>query len=491
MIIKNTVYNLLGLGLPLLVAVVSMPVLIHSLGDARFGVLTLIWAVVSYFGLFDLGLGRALTQQLSVLIAAERDEEIAPMVFTSLLMMTGLGLLASALLWFGAELGARSISHASDSAEIIGSIRVMAIAMPFIVLTTGFRGILEAKSAFGIINLIRLPMGLFTFLGPLAIVLWYKNDLVAVTAVLTLGRVIACLVHAYFAARCLPGMLNARHFNASFMKPLLVSGGWMTVTNIISPLMSYLDRFLISTTISAAAVAYYVTPNEMITKIWIIPGALTAVLFPAFSSQIGSGRSHELMDLYRRSVLYLLLAITPMTLIIAFASKEILTLWVGAAFAEQSSSVLRIFSYGVLISSITQIPFSLLQGAGKAALTAKVHVVEFPVYCLLLWLSCSYYGLEGAALVWLLRICADGWIMFYFSFDILEIRFTEVFGKKFIALMTLITLSFASTLIPLTGLKIWQFSTCLAIIAAYMWFSFLSENERLLSKRKVYAIFGK
>lgn len=491
MIIKNTVYNLLGLGLPLLVAVASMPVLIHSLGDARFGVLTLIWAVVSYFGLFDLGLGRALTQQLSVLIAEERHADIAPMVFTSLLMMTGLGLLASALLWFGAEFGAHSISQAGDNGEIVGSIRVMAIAMPFIVLTTGLRGILEAKSAFGVINLIRLPMGIFTFLGPLAIVLWYKNDLIAVTAMLTAGRIIACLVHGYFAARSLPGMLSSKHFNAGFMKPLLVSGGWMTVTNIISPLMSYLDRFLISATISAAAVAYYVTPNEMITKIWIIPGALTAVLFPAFSSQIGGGRDHELVELYRRSVLYLLLAITPLTLIIAFASQDILTLWVGAAFSEQSTSLLRIFSYGVLISSITQIPFSLLQGAGKADLTAKVHVVEFPLYCLLLWLGCSYYGLEGAALVWLLRICADAWLMFYFSFNILEIKFKQVLGGKFIVLMALITLSFLISLNPLATFKAWQFAACFAIIAAYTWFNFLSGVERLFFKRKVYAIFGK
>ena len=62
-VLRHTFYNLLGLGLPLLAAVVTIPVLVSELGDARFGLLTLIWAVVSYFGLFDLGLGRALTLQ--------------------------------------------------------------------------------------------------------------------------------------------------------------------------------------------------------------------------------------------------------------------------------------------------------------------------------------------------------------------------------------------------------------------------------------------
>ena len=60
-LLRHTAFNLIGLGAPLLVAVGTIPVLIHALGPARFGLLTLIWAVVSYFGLFDLGLGRALT----------------------------------------------------------------------------------------------------------------------------------------------------------------------------------------------------------------------------------------------------------------------------------------------------------------------------------------------------------------------------------------------------------------------------------------------
>ena len=120
MLIRNTLYNLLGLGLPLLVAIGSMPVLIQSLGDARFGVLTLIWAVVSYFGLFDLGLGRALTQQLSVLIAEKREHDIPPLVYTSLFLLTGLGVSAGVLMWWGAAWGVQRISYSGDINEIVG-----------------------------------------------------------------------------------------------------------------------------------------------------------------------------------------------------------------------------------------------------------------------------------------------------------------------------------------------------------------------------------
>ncbi len=53
---RDTLYNFVGLASPLLVAFYTIPRLIHGLGDARWGLLTLIWAVVSYFGLFALWL---------------------------------------------------------------------------------------------------------------------------------------------------------------------------------------------------------------------------------------------------------------------------------------------------------------------------------------------------------------------------------------------------------------------------------------------------
>lgn len=59
---RNTVWNLIGNGAPMIVAVFSIPILIHALGKDRFGVLALAWALIGYASLFDMGLGRALTQ---------------------------------------------------------------------------------------------------------------------------------------------------------------------------------------------------------------------------------------------------------------------------------------------------------------------------------------------------------------------------------------------------------------------------------------------
>src|SRR6202030_3302179 len=81
---RNTVWNLIGNGAPLIVAVFSIPILIHGLGKDRFGVLTLAWALIGYASLFDIGLGRALTQLAARKLGAGEEREVPTLVWTSL-----------------------------------------------------------------------------------------------------------------------------------------------------------------------------------------------------------------------------------------------------------------------------------------------------------------------------------------------------------------------------------------------------------------------
>ena len=55
--------------------------------------------------------------------------------------------------------------HVSDRSDAVSALRLMALALPFVLLTSGARGILEARFAFGLLNAIRIPLGLVTFLG--------------------------------------------------------------------------------------------------------------------------------------------------------------------------------------------------------------------------------------------------------------------------------------------------------------------------------------
>ena len=57
---RNAFRNLVGQGLPLLVAIAAIPTVLEGLGPDRFGVLAIAWVVLGYFS--ELGFGRSTTR---------------------------------------------------------------------------------------------------------------------------------------------------------------------------------------------------------------------------------------------------------------------------------------------------------------------------------------------------------------------------------------------------------------------------------------------
>lgn len=470
---RHTIFNLLGLGLPLLFALVTIPALVQALGHERFGLLTLIWAITSYFGLLDLGLGRALTQQLAVVLDQKRDIDVGPLCASALMCMALVGVLGGALMIMLAPWGVGLIKQLPDPQEAVQATLIMGLATPFIVLTAGLRGMLEACHAFEALNYIRLPMGLWTFAGPWFVVEVWGPDLVWITLVLAVGRALAAIVHGWVAWRRLPQMRGRLEVQRRWLKPLLRSGGWLTLSNVVSPLMGYADRFVIGVAVSAAAVAYYATPQEIVTKLWIVPGALTAVLFPAFAAQVvkQDGSSWQLYD---RAVAALFVVLLPICAGLALFAGELLQAWLGPAFARESTLILQIFALGILINCLAHVPLTWLHGAGHFRAPALLHCIELPLFLMALWGLCRHGGLLGAALAWLLRISADAALLFWLVRRERRAQIPDPARPARIWPLAVGSLAFAGLAWP--GL-LWRGAWLLGVLAAVATMAFLLRAE--------------
>jgi O-antigen/teichoic acid export membrane protein len=88
-------------------------------------------------------------------------------------------------------------------------------------------------------------------------------------------------------------------------------------------------------------------------------------------------------------------------------APELLAAWLGPRFAGPSSAPLRWLMAGVLMNGIAHIPFAFIQGAGRSDWTAKLHLVEAPLYAVALVVSARRFGLSGVAVVWSLRTTLD------------------------------------------------------------------------------------
>ena len=474
---RNVLWNLLGTGAPLLVAIVAIPILIDGLGTARFGVLTLAWMVVGYFSLFDLGLGRALTKLVAEKLGKGLDDEIPALIWTAISLMTVLGVLGAVVVaalspWL--VVGVLKIPLDLQP-ETLTAFYLLAASIPIVIGTTGLRGILEAHQRFGLVNSVRILLGIFTFLGPVA-VLPFSVSLVPVVAVLVIARLVSWCAYAVLCLKVEPDLRCAITMHRAMIKPLINFGSWMTVTNIVGPLMVYLDRFFIGAIVSMAAVAYYATPYEVVTKLGVISGALMGVMFPAFSSALVTDRARA-ARLFDRAVNYIFITLFPIVLVIVMFAHEGLILWLGNDFADNGSLVLQVLAVGVLANSLAQVPFGMVQSAGRPDLTAKLHLIELPFYLLILWWLLGVYGIVGAAIAWTLRVTIDTLFLFVMARRLLsveslfQLRSVLIIGMAFF----LLPLGAAISGIAMKGLFL---LLVLPLFAGISWFFILAIDER-------------
>ena len=479
---RNTIWNLLGQLLPTLLAVITIPVLIRGIGTARFGVLSIAWVVIGYFSLFDLGIGRALTKLVAEKIGGREEPEIPSLAWMSLYLLLLLGLCGGIVACLVSPwLVHKALKVPTDlQIETLHGFYLLALSIPLLTLTSGFRGLLEAVQRFKILNIIRIPMSAYSFAGPL-LVLPFSHSLFVVIGVLVLGRLVGCLAHLLVCFRAIPALRSGFRLDYSLVKPLLRTGGWLTAVNLLGPAILFLDRFVIGALLSVAAITYYTVPLDTLSRLWVIPTAISGVLFPAFAMTMAQDQRRTGL-LLQRGLKYTLLLTFPIVLTAVALAPQILQLWLGADFAAHSDTVLRLLAVGIFLSSINNIPFSLLQAIGLADIEAKVLLAELPFYLAAVWILTGRLGIEGAAIAWTGRAAFELLIFLYFSRRVLP-------GGK--ALLKPFAVGLAASLLTLflaalpRGLAFRSvFLTCIFVaFLVVTWFVALKKEERMFFTR--------
>ena len=482
-IAKNTIYNLFGYGIPLIVAVAVIPKLINILGTERFGILNLVWIVIGYFSFFDLGIGRTLTKIIAEKISLNKHSDIPDVFWTSFIIMICISCVGFIILLILIPSLVNNYLRISENlkSETLNTFYVLAISVPLVSTTAGLRGVLEAYQKFGIINIIRTILGILTFLGPL-ITLLLVNSLFWVVVTLIVIRIIVWFLYFF---ECFKVNVNIRtkiKYNPSIIKPVFKLSLWITLANVVGPILIYSDRFIIGIVDSASAITYYATPYEIITKLLLIPGALVLVLFPIFSSSFNANLQ-VLKSIFLRSIKFIFLILYPIIFIVITFSYDILSLWLGRDFAQNSYLVLQILSIGVLLNGIAFIPFNFLQGVGKPEIPAILNSIELVFYFPALWLAIEYCGIVGAAWTWLSRIFIDTVFLLYFSWK------TNIFNVSTKSLILILLGISVLLIIPFFLVNIYTkvlFAiTGLTVFITFAWKFFLTDEEKTVISEKI------
>jgi O-antigen/teichoic acid export membrane protein len=482
LIFKNSIYNLFGYGIPLIFAILLIPPLVRGLGDERFGILNLAWIVIGYFSFLDLGIGKGLTKIIAEKIGLAQSEKIPHVFWTSLFLMLLFSSLTAIILIFLIPHLVTNVFNISKEMqnESIKIFYVLAFAVPIVTTTAGLKGVLEAYQKFGIINVIRISLGVFTFLGPL-IFLILTNSLFWIVVSMIIVRMIIWILYLLQCFKVNRNIKKEIQINFSSVVPVLKFSIWITLANVVGPVILYSDRFLIGALISAAAITYYATPFEVVTKLLLIPGALVGVLFPVFSANYFYNPDIT-KNLFLRGAKFIFLIIYPVVFLTVTFSYQGLELWLGEKFAENSCLILQLLAIGILMNSISMIPNNFFQGVGKPKIPALINLVELPFYIVVMWFSIKNYGIKGAATAYLTMATIDALIMYIAAKKSFAIKFgsNKIALSFFIMIAVLIVPFLLNELIP-KMIFAFIYISCFLIIA---WKYFISNEEKffLVSK---------
>ena len=410
---RSTAFSFAGQGATLACAFVAVPLLIDALGTARFGVLTLAWVVIGYAQVFDLGIGRALTKLTAERIGGERSEEAPALFWTALAAMVGLGAAVGAIVALLSPWLVRDVLNVPARLEdqTLHTFWLLAASLPLAISGAALRAHLEAWQRFDLTNAVMVPTAAITYFGPL-VMLAFADTLVAAVSAVVISRALSWAINLALVLRVSPEVRRERRARRSLLAVLLSFGGWVTATNVTNAFMVAADRFLVGAVASIIAVAYFGTPYEVVTKLWLVAIALANVFFPAFALSLAA-RPQRTATIFGGAMRFGFIALFPITLAIVTFAHEGLDLWLGPRFADNSEGVLQWLAVGVLASSLVQLASGLVQ-SGRPDLTAKLALVELPLYLGAFWLALEGGGIDAAAAVWAAKALFEGAALFAF-----------------------------------------------------------------------------
>lgn len=410
---KNIAWNLVGLAGPLAVAALTIPSLIELIGLERFGLLGLAWGLIGFAGVFDLGIGRATTQTVSRLRGENNLEHVPQVLKTASKLALKTGIAGAAILAIAVYLGVHTLINFSPTLllEVTISAYLLSVTIPIQSQSAMYRGVNEAFENFQGISLVKIGLGIANFLGPYLIAQFTQN-LAILVGTLFASRLAALLAFKILSERCLlrehptASRSTDTQRNAAIERKLLSFGGWVTVSGIVSPLLVQSDRFLIGALISASAIATYTIPYEVVTQTLILSSAISSVAFPSLSKLIHS-QSAKAEVMFKKWLLRVTILMLTTTIAIAIALPYILPLWIGKGLPAESISIGQILCLGVLFNSIGSMFYAQLHAYGRADITAKIHLLELPIFIVVLIAMIKNFGEIGAAVAWTTRMLFD------------------------------------------------------------------------------------
>ena len=397
-VVRNTLFNYLAIVCVTLIRFIAMPILIHGLGQERYGIYATVMSVVGYVGLLDLGIGISLTKFVAEYYARRDTRRLNEILSTSLLLYIGLGIAGAGVL---VGFSAFFVRHVFDIpvslwAEGRYVFWISGLAL-FNGLTLGiFGNLLHGIQRQDIVRMITIGNTLITYSGSILLVtLGYK--LVAFMVFITVMDVLAFLVQMWIAKRMLPEVrFFPRFFRKRELRQIVNFSFAMFINQLAARNIGVLDKLILGIFQPIASVTLYVVGLTLASFAFRLPAAAVLASLPAASELMAQGRLAAVHELILRGMKYTALLAVPLFTAMGILAPDIVRLWMGEGYAL-SARVLQILLAGYFWLALSASGGNVMIGIGKPYINTYYSVAQILLCSSLSIVMVRAFGVVGAA----------------------------------------------------------------------------------------------
>jgi O-antigen/teichoic acid export membrane protein len=402
----NTLANFVGSSLTQVAGIFFSIAYFRILGAENFGLVGFSVTLVqlgTYFA--DMGIGRVVVRELARRAhVSDLAEQMSDVLFTlqatnfALALAVGIAI-ASGAPWLAEhwlKLGDVPLSDAIHAIVIMGAIALL--QFPRSISSEALRGLQHQVLSNVLMTVFTLLRGCITlcalyFIAPTAVVFLVSQVLVgfAETAAFTAA--------AWFY---IPKSSRLPRFDTKVIRETwafaLADGGAV----LIGAGMMLGDKVILSRTLPLEAFGAYVFCASLADGVTRVSGPFSSAFFPHFVGLIAKKQEQKLSQDYLRVTQIVASILIPISVTIAFFSKEILQLLVGKPEIVASFAlVLALRTIANLFNCLQHMPHALQLAIGLSSLALKVNLVSICIYLPAIVILTPRFGAVVPAALWL------------------------------------------------------------------------------------------
>jgi len=439
-IIRNSILNIVGQGIPIALSLIALPILLKNYGADQLGILFLVWMLFGSFALLDFGVGKAATKYVAEAMGVGDRGAIAQIGWSAAWFQLGIGVIAGGIMALLSLAAAESFLTIPEylRGDVQYAMLLASSAIPFVLLSSHFMGLLEAGQHFAALNLIRMIFSIASLAAPLlGAVIGLSFTGVLFWVMFT--RAAQALMAFSIVLLLVPEMREVASFKMIRLRLLLQFGGWVSLISLLAFPLGQLDRLLITSLLGIHALTSYSIPFDIMMRVMIVSQGVAQAVFPIFSA-LNKSDPCRAADIHTRATRYLLIFLSGPVCFTAINAHYLLGLWLGPDYERASATVLQVLGVGVVFNSVSMVSYTSLLGKGRPDLIVKAHLCEGLPYCLAAFLGVRYWGVVGSAAAWTGRVVADALLLTYLNRQVNPEASHQAFGENRPVLQTLAVL---------------------------------------------------